>query len=67
MEINLNDYHFHGWATRANTKCSDGRIIQRDAFAHQDGMTVPLLFGHQHDDPNCILGHALLENRAEGV
>ena len=67
MEINLNDYDFHGWATRANTKCSDGRIIQRDAFAHQDGMIVPLLFGHQHDDPNRVLGHALLRNRAEGV
>ena len=67
MEINLNDYDFHGWATWNDTKCSDGRIIKKDAFAHQDGKTVPLLFGHQHDDPNRILGHALLQNRAEGV
>lgn len=67
MEINLNDYDFHGWATWNDTKCSDGRIIKKDAFAHQDGKTVPLLFGHQHDDPNRILGHALLQNRSEGV
>ena len=67
MEINLNDYDFHGWATWNDTKCSDGRIIKKDAFAHQDGKTVPLLFGHQHDDPNRVLGHALLQNRSEGV
>ena len=67
MEINLSDYDFHGWATWNDTKCSDGRIIQKNAFAHQDGKTVPLLFGHQHDDPNRILGHALLSNREEGV
>ena len=60
-------YDFSGWATRNNIKCSDGRTIMRDAFKHLDGQTVPLVWNHQHDDPSNILGHALLENRAEGV
>lgn len=60
-------YDFSGWATRANTKCSDGRVIRKDAFKHNDGKTVPLCWGHQHDDPMRVLGHAVLENRNEGV
>lgn len=61
-------YDFSGWATRANLKCSDGRVIMPDAFAHNDGATVPLVWNHQHNDPESVLGHALLENRGkEGV
>lgn len=60
-------YDFSGWATRNNLRCSDGRIIMRDAFRDNDGMTVPLVWNHQHNDPNNVLGHALLENRPEGV
>lgn len=61
------DYDFSGWATRANIKCSDGRTIMKDAFKHNDGQKVPLVWNHQHNDPNEVLGHALLENRNEGV
>ena len=60
-------YDFTGWATKNDIKCSDGRIINRDAFKHNDGHTVPLVWNHQHDDSNNILGHALLENRDNGV
>lgn len=60
-------YDFSGWATRANLKCTDGRTILRDAFKHQDGMEVPLVWNHQHNDPFNVLGHAVLENRKEGV
>lgn len=60
-------YHFSGWATKANLKCADGRVILKDAFKHNDGLTVPLVWNHQHNDPNNILGHALLENRDAGV
>lgn len=60
-------YAFSGWATRANLKCSDGRTIMRDAFKQNDGQKVPLVWNHQHDDPNEVLGHALLENREDGV
>lgn len=60
-------FDFSGWATRANLKCSDGRTILKDAFKHNDGKTVPLVWNHQHNDPNEVLGHALLENREEGV
>ena len=63
----MENYDFSGWATRANIKCSDGRTIMKGAFAHNDGMTVPLVWNHQHNDPNEVLGHALLENRDEGV
>lgn len=62
-----NNFDFSGWATRANVKCSDGRTIMKDAFKHNDGKTVPLVWNHQHNDPNEVLGHALLENRDEGV
>lgn len=58
---------FHGWATVANRKCSDGRTIMPDAFKHNDGRKVPLVWNHQHNDPCNVLGHAVLENRAEGV
>ena len=61
------DYDFSGWATRNNIECSDGRIIMKDAFKHNDGQKVPLVWNHQHNDPNEVLGHALLENREEGV
>lgn len=60
-------YDFSGWATRNNLKCSDGRTIMKDAFKHNDGQTVPLVWNHQHNDPLNVLGHAKLENRDEGV
>lgn len=63
----MEKYDFSGWATKANLKCSDGRTIMKDAFKSNDGQTVPLVWNHQHNDPNEVLGHALLENRDEGV
>ena len=60
-------YDFCGWATRNNIQCSDGRIIRKDAFKSNDGQKVPLVWNHQHNDPTNILGHAMLENREEGV
>lgn len=60
-------FDFSGWATRNGLKCSDGRTIMKDAFKHNDGQKVPLVWNHQHNDPNEVLGHALLENREEGV
>lgn len=63
----MNKFDFSGWATKANLKCSDGRTIMKDAFKNNDGQTVPLVWNHQHNDPNEVLGHALLENRDEGV
>jgi len=60
-------YDFSGWATRNNIKCSDGRTIRRDAFKGNDGETVPLVWNHNHKDAENVLGHALLENREEGV
>ena len=61
------EYDFSGWATRNNIQCSDGRTIMKDAFKDNDGQKVPLVWNHQHNDPNEVLGHALLENREEGV
>lgn len=61
------DYDFSGWATRNNIKCSDGRTILKDAFKQNDGQKVPLVWNHQHNDPSEVLGHALLENRDDGV
>ena len=58
---------FSGWATRNDLKCSDGRVIRRDAFKHNDGVKVPLVWNHQHNSPRDVLGHAWLENREEGV
>lgn len=63
----MDKFDFSGWATKANLKCSDGRTIMKDAFKHNDGATVPLVWNHQHNDPTEVLGHALLENREEGV
>lgn len=60
-------YDFSGWATRANIKCADGITIDKDAFKHMDGRTVPLVWNHQHNNPDNVLGHALLEARDEGV
>lgn len=62
-----NDYDFGGWATRNNIQCSDGRTIMKDAFRQNDGQKVPLVWNHQHNDPSEVLGHALLENREDGV
>lgn len=59
--------HFSGWATRNDLLCGDGRTIRRNAFKDNDGQTVPLVWNHNHADPDAVLGHALLENRDEGV
>ena len=61
------DFDFSGWATRNDLKCSDGRTIKKDAFIECDGKVVPLVWNHLHNDPTNVLGHALLENREEGV
>ena len=58
---------FQGWASKAGVKCADGRTILPNAFKDDDGLTVPLVWGHNHDSPSNVLGHALLENRPEGV
>lgn len=58
---------FSGWATRNDLRCSDGRTIRKNAFKHNDGQKVPLVWNHQHNDPFNVLGHAMLENREEGV
>ena len=64
----MGSYDCSGWATRANLKCSDGRIILPDAFKHHDGQTVPLVWNHEHNDPEAVIGNALLEHRAnEGM
>lgn len=60
-------FDFAGWATKNDIVCADQRIIKKDAFAHQDGMTVPLVWQHNHKDIDTVLGHAVLENRDEGV
>lgn len=60
-------YDFAGWATRNNIRCADGRTIKPNAFKENDGQKVPLVWNHRHDDPYTVLGHALLENRDEGV
>lgn len=63
----MEKFDFEGWATKNDLQCSDGRIIRKDAFKHNDGETVPLVWNHDHDDPYRVVGHALLENRDEGV
>lgn len=63
----MKKFDFSGWATRNDLLCSDGRTIRKDAFKGNDQQTVPLVWGHDHSDPNRVLGHALLENRDEGV
>ena len=60
-------FDFCGWASKNNLRCSDGRIIRKDAFKQNDGETVPLVWNHDHTDPYRIVGHARLENREEGV
>ena len=61
------NYDFEGYVTRANVRCADGRTIMPNAFAEQDGVTVPLVWNHDHNSPEAVLGHCLLENRADGV
>lgn len=65
--MDTSNYDFAGWATRNNVKCSDGRVILQNAFQDNNGAIVPLVWNHQHDNPDCVLGQALLENRPEGV
>ena len=60
-------FDFCGWATKNDLQCSDGRIIRKDAFKHNDGETVPLVWNHDHTDPYRVIGHAKLQNRPEGV
>lgn len=61
------DYDFSGWVTRNDVKCADGRTIRKDAFKHNDNMTVPLVWNHEHKDINAVLGKVRLQNRPEGV
>ena len=63
----MENYDFSGWATRNDLKCSDGRVIRAGAFKNCDGMEVPLVWNHQHNDPENILGKALLHNMDQGV
>ncbi len=63
----MEKYDFSGWATKNDIRCSDGRTIRHNAFIENDGQVVPLVWQHQHNDPTNVLGHALLENRDEGV
>lgn len=67
MGKNNKNFDFAGWATRFNIKCSDGRIIKPQAFEHCDGSTVPLVWNHNHNDADNVLGHAFLEKREEGI
>lgn len=60
-------YDFSGWATKNNLRCSDGLTIMQNAFSENDGKKVPLVWNHDHNDPSNVLGHAILENRDEGV
>ena len=62
-----NSFDFSGWATRNDLRCADGLTIRQDAFADCDGTTVPLVYMHDHKDPENVLGHAYLENREDGV
>lgn len=67
MKLKYPDCDFHGYATKANLACRDKRVIMPDAFKDQDGEKVPLCWGHQHNSVTNVLGHAYLENRADGV
>lgn len=60
-------FDFSGYATKNNIRCTDGRVIRQDAFKHLDGQKVPLVWQHKHDDASNVLGHAILENREDGV
>ena len=66
-KIKMEKYDFSGWVTKNNLKCADGRTIMKDAFKHNDGQKVPLVWNHQHNDPNEVLGYVLLHNQDEGV
>lgn len=63
----MDNYDFSGWATRNDLECADGRTIRKDAFKGQNGTEVPLVWNHQRKDPEVVLGHAILENRDDGV
>lgn len=63
----MGKFDFSGWATRNDLLCGDGRTIRKNAFAHNDGQTVPLIWNHDHNNQNAVIGHALLENRDDGV
>ena len=63
----VENYDFSGWATKNDIRCTDGRTIRQNAFKDNDGQIVPLVWGHVHDDPTNVLGHALLVNKPEGV
>lgn len=65
--MEIKGYDFSGWATKNDLRCEDGRTIRRDAFKGNDGQKVPLVYAHQHSDTKNVLGHAILENREEGV
>ena len=66
-KFKMDKFDFSGWATKANLRCSDGRIINQDAFKHCDGLKVPLVWNHGHNDPLNVIGNAILEHRDEGV
>lgn len=63
----MDSFDFSGWATRNDLLCGDGRTIRKDAFKENDGCEVPLIWNHKHDDPNAVLGHAILENRNDST
>lgn len=63
----VKEYDFSGYATRNDLLCGDGRTIRKNAFMNQNGETVPLIWNHEHNDPDAVLGHAILENRDDGV
>ena len=63
----MGKFNFSGWATRNDLLCGDGRTIRRNAFKENDGQTVPLIWNHDHSNPDAVIGHALLENRDDGV
>lgn len=65
--MGIKGYDFSGWATKNDLRCEDGRVIRKDAFKGNDGVKVPLVYAHQHSDVGNVLGHAILENREEGV
>lgn len=68
MAVNVPEgYDFSGYATRNDVLCTDGRTIRRDAFKHQDGKTVPIVYNHLHNELDNVIGHCILENRADGV
>ena len=63
----MEKFDFGGWATRNDLLCGDGRTIRKNAFKDNDGCTIPLVWNHEHNNPDAVLGHAVLENRDDGV